>query len=245
VDSETPTTKGISVTLQDQRVVVLGGTSGIGLATAQLAAAQGAAVIVASSNPESVQRALATLPDSATGAALDLTDPAAVSAFFAGLDPFDHLAFTAGEALTLLEVGSMDLAQARSAFQLRYFGALGAVSAAVPRLRPGGSVVLTTGAAADRPGPGWSIAASICGAMDSLTRALAVELAPLRVNAVKPGVVRTPLWRGALEYDEIAGHLPVQRIGEPEDIAAAYVYLMNQPYATGSIVSVDGGHVLV
>ena len=233
------------MTLQDQRVVVLGGTSGIGLATAQLAAGQGASVIVASSNPSSVQRALAALPSSAAGQAVDLTDAAAVAAFFAGLDPFDHLVFTAGEALTLLEVGTMDLAQARQAFELRYFGALGAISAAVPRLRPGGSVVLTTGAAADRPGPGWSVAASICGAMDSLVRALAVELAPLRVNAVKPGVVRTPLWRDALDYDAAAGQLPVQRVGEPEDIAAAYVYLMNQPYATGSIVSVDGGHVLV
>ena len=233
------------MTLQDQRVVVLGGTSGIGLATARLAAAQGATVIVASSNSESVRKALATLPRSATGAAVDLTDSAAVAAFFAGLDPFDHLVFTAGEALTLLEVGTMDLDEARAAFELRYFGALGAVSAAVPKLRPGGSVVLTTGAAADRPGAGWSVAASICGAVDSLVRALAVEIAPLRVNAVKPGVVRTPLWRDALDYDETAQHLPVGRVGEPEDIAAAYVYLMNQPYATGSIVSVDGGHVLV
>ena len=233
------------MTVQDQRVVVLGGTSGIGLATARLAADQGATVIVASSNPSSVQRALTALPSSASGQAVDLTDSAAVAAFFAGLDPFDHLVFTAGEALTLLAVGAMDLVQARQAFELRYFGALGAVSAAVPRLRPGGSVVLTTGAAGDRPGPGWSVAASICGAMDSLVRALAVELAPLRVNAVKPGVVRTPLWRDALDYAEAANHLPVQRVGEPEDIAAAYVYLMNQPYATGSIVSVDGGHVLV
>jgi NAD(P)-dependent dehydrogenase (short-subunit alcohol dehydrogenase family) len=233
------------VTLQDQRVVILGGTSGIGLATAQLAATQGATVIVASSNPESVQRALATLPDSATGAAVDLTDSAAVATFFARLDPFDHLVFTAGEALTLLEVSTMDLAQARAAFELRYFGALGAVSVAVPKLRPGGSVVLTTGAAADRPGPGWSVAASICGAVDSLVRALALELAPLRVNAVKPGIVRTPLWRGALEYDETARQLPVQRVGEPEDIAAAYAYLMNQPYATGSIITIDGGQTLI
>jgi NAD(P)-dependent dehydrogenase (short-subunit alcohol dehydrogenase family) len=233
------------VTLQDQRVVLLGGTSGIGLATARQAADQGATVIVASSNPETVQRAVATLPGSACGQAVDLTDPAAVAAFFAGLDPFDHLVYTAGEALTLLEVGSMDLAQAHRAFELRYFGALGAVSAAVPKLRPGGSVVLTTGAAGDRPSPGWSVAASICGAMDSLVRALAVELAPLRVNAVKPGVVRTPLWRDALDYDETAQQLPVQRVGEAEDIATAFVYLMNQPYSTGSIVTVDGGHALV
>ena len=239
------------MTLQDKRVVVLGGTSGIGLATAQLAADQGATVIVASSNPESVKRALDTLPAASQGEALDLTDAGAVTSFFAGLEPFDHLAFTAGESLTLLEVASMDLDRARKAFEVRYFGVLGAVCAALPRLRPGGSVVLTTGAAADRPGPGWSVSASICGAMDSLVRALAVELAPLRVNAVKPGVVRSPLWSGmpaedeqAL-YDETAKALPVGRVGEVTDIAAAYVYLMNQGYATGTIASVDGGHVLV
>ena len=139
----------------------------------------------------------------------------------------------------------MDLAKARDAFELRYFGALGAVSAAAPKIRPGGSIVLTTGSAADRPAPGWSVAASICGAMDSLVRALAVELAPLRVNAVKPGVVRTPLWGGQLNYDDAAATLPVGRVGEPEDIAAAYVFLMDQPYASGSILTVGGGNVLV
>ena len=239
------------MTLQDQRVVVLGGTSGIGLATARLAAAQGATVIVASSNPESVKRALGTLPTTASGDAVDLTDPAAVRAFFDGLDPFDHLVYTAGESLTLLEVASMDLVQARKAFELRYFGALGAVSAAASKIRPSGSVVLTTGAAGDRPNPGWSVAASICGAVDSLVRALAVELAPLRVNAVKPGVVRSPLWSNlSVEdqqtlYDETSRLLPVGRVGEVTDIAEAYVYLMNQAYATGTILTVDVGHVLV
>jgi NAD(P)-dependent dehydrogenase (short-subunit alcohol dehydrogenase family) len=233
------------MSLQNQRVVVLGGTSGIGLATARLAAGHGATVIVASSNPESVKRALESLPDSASGEAVDLTDTAAVDTFFNQVGPFDHLVFTAGEALTLLEIDSLDLDKARRAFELRYFAALGAVSAAAAKIRPGGSVVLTTGAAGDRPGPGWSVAASICGAIDSAVRALALELAPIRVNAVKPGVVRTPLWRGGLDYDETARHLPVGRVGEPEDIAAAYVFLMSQGYATGSIVSVDGGHVLV
>ena len=239
------------MTLQDQRVVLLGGTSGIGLATAGLAAAQGATVIVASSNHESVKRALDTLPTTASGQAVDLTDPVAVKAFFDGLDAFDHLVYTAGESLTLLDVASMDLAQARKAFELRFFGALGAVSAAASKIRPGGSVVLTTGAAGDRPNPGWSVAASICGAVDSLVRALAVELAPLRVNAVKPGVVRSPLWSNlSVEdqqtlYDETSRLLPVGRVGEVTDIAEAYVYLMNQGYATGTILTVDGGHVLV
>ncbi len=233
------------MTLHDQRIVLLGGTSGIGLATARLAADHGATVIVASSNPSSVRRALAELPATAEGAAVDLTDPAAVETFFAGLGPFDHLVYTAGEPLTLLELRSLDLARARQAFELRYFGALSAIHAAVPKLRPGGSVVLTSGTAADRSGPGWSVAASICGAADSLVRALALELAPIRVNAVKPGIVRTPLWPDGFDYEAAAESLPVGRIGEPEDIAEAYVFLMNQHYATGSIVTVGGGNVLV
>ncbi|WP_112246870.1 SDR family oxidoreductase [Kribbella monticola] len=233
------------MSIQDQRVVVLGGTSGIGLATARLAAGSGATVIVASSNPDSVERALGELPASVTGTALDLTDTAAVSAFFADLEPIDHLVYTAGESLTLVDARAMDLDRARTAFELRYFALLHTVSAASGKFRPGGSITLTTGTAADRPGPGWSVAASVCGAMDALTRSLAVELAPIRVNAVKPGVVRTPLWPEGFDYEAAGDSLPVGRIGEPEDIAAAYVFLMDQPYASGSILTVGGGNVLV
>lgn len=178
-------------TFSGERVLVLGGTSGIGLAVAALAAERGASVTVASSRTASVERALSELPAGVTGEVADLGDPAATTALLDGVGPIDHLVFTAGEALTLITVDAMDLDAARAAFGLRYFGALAAVTAAVPHLRPGGSIVLTTGVAADRPGPGWSVAASICGAVVSLTRSLAVELAPLRVNAVSPGVVRT------------------------------------------------------
>jgi NAD(P)-dependent dehydrogenase (short-subunit alcohol dehydrogenase family) len=237
--------------LTGKRVVVLGGTSGIGLATADLASQLGAEVTVASSNPDSVKRALETLPPATTGEVIDLTDSTDVARLFDRIDRFDHLVFTAGESLTMLELRAMDLDRARKAFELRYFGMLGAVSAAVPHLRPGGSIVLTSGTAGDRPGAGWSVAASLCGAIDALVRAMAVELAPLRVNAVKPGVIRSPLWSNLDEqtrtalYDGTAGSIPLGRVGETEDVAKAYVYLMNQDFATGTIVTVDGGTVLV
>jgi NAD(P)-dependent dehydrogenase (short-subunit alcohol dehydrogenase family) len=115
----------------------------------------------------------------------------------------------------------------------------------------GGSIVLTTGTAADRPGPGWALAASICGAINGLTRALAVELAPIRVNAVAPGVVRSPLWRLMEEadreqlYQSIGSSLPAGRIGEVDDVAKAYLYCLTQSFATGTILTVDGGTVLV
>jgi NAD(P)-dependent dehydrogenase (short-subunit alcohol dehydrogenase family) len=238
------------MTLTGKRVVVLGGTSGIGLATADLASQLGAEVTVASSNPDTVKRALETLPPATTGDVADLTDNTDVAGLFDRIGLFDHLVFTAGESLTMLELRAMDLNRARKAFELRYFGMLGAVSAAVPHLRPGGSIVLTSGTAGDRPSAGWSIAASICGAIDSVVRAMAVELAPLRVNAVKPGVIRSPLWSNLDEqtrtalYDGTARSIPLGRVGEPEDVAQAYVYLMNQEFATGTIVTVDGGIVL-
>jgi len=238
------------MTLHNKRVVLLGGTSGIGLATAALAAEQGAEVFVVSSNPVSVKRALGTLPATAHGDVADLTDATAVSGTFDRIGEFDHLIFTAAEPLTLLNVGTMDLDAARQAFQLRYFGALGAVSAATAHLRPGGSVVLTSGSAADRPGAGWSVAASICGAMDALVRALAVELAPLRVNAVKPGVVKSPLWANMAEadrqrmYADTGASILLGRVGETSQIAQAYVFLMNQEFATGTILTVDGGSAL-
>jgi NAD(P)-dependent dehydrogenase (short-subunit alcohol dehydrogenase family) len=239
------------MTLQGAHVLVLGGTSGIGYAVAESAAAVGAQVTVVSSNAERVGRAVRSLPAGTAGHAADLTDATAIAALLGEIGPIDHLVFTAGENLTLSTVDDLDLDAARRFFALRYFGALAAVKAAAPLIRPGGSIVLTTGNAKDRPQSGWSIGSSICGAIEALTRALAVELAPTRVNAVSPGVVRSPLWDGLEEtvreqlYADTAKSLPVGRVGEPRDIAEAYLYLMNERFATGSIITVDGGGVLV
>ncbi|MET7672932.1 SDR family oxidoreductase [Micromonospora luteifusca] len=233
--------------LSDQRVVVLGGTSGIGLATATRAAREGAQVAVASSNQRSVDRALATLPAGTQGYAANLTDPGDVARLFQRLGAFDHLVYTAGEPLALMSVDALDLSAARTAFDLRYFGSLSAVNTALPYLRPGGSITLTTGTANHRPSAGWSVAASITGAIDALVRALAVELAPLRVNAVSAGVIRSPLWDPLPHetreqmYAQLGESLPLGRVGEPEEVAEAFVYLLRATYATGTVVTVDGG----
>ena len=236
--------------LHEQRVVVLGGTSGIGFATAKAAADRGAEVTVVSSRPASVSRALADLPPGTRGKAADLTDTAQVSRLFEDLGSIDHLVFTAGEPLALMSLDTLDLDKAREFFTLRYFAALWAVRSSIPHLRPGGSITLTTGIASHRPGPGWAVAASICGAVESLTRALAVELAPIRVNAVSPGVVRSPLWASMTPasreqfYRDTAASLPAGRVGEVDEIAQAYLFCLTQPFATGSILTVDGGAVL-
>lgn len=239
------------MSLKDKRIVLLGGTSGIGLATAQAAAQEGAAVVVVSSRQSNVDQAVASLPKNAEGHAADLSSEEAVRGLFERIGAFDHLAFTAGESLQLGNLATTPIENGRKAFELRFWGAYTAAKYAGALIRPGGSIVLTTGIASLRPRAGWSVAASICGAIDALTRALAVELAPIRVNAVSPGVVRTALWssmpaadRDAM-YRDIGAALPAGRVGEPGDIAQTYLYLMDAAFSTGQIVVVDGGTVLV
>jgi NAD(P)-dependent dehydrogenase (short-subunit alcohol dehydrogenase family) len=239
------------MTLNGQRIVVLGGSSGIGLATAQAAVREGARVVIASSRKDRIETALVTLPTGSEGHVLDLADGDATMAFFARLGSFDHLVFTAGETLQLGSLAATDLEAARRFFALRYWGAYCAAKYGSSSIREGGSIVFTSGIAAQRPHPGWALGASICAAMEGLTRALAVELAPVRVNIVSPGVVRTPLWanmaeadRGAL-YQQTAERLPVGHVGDAAEIAEAYVYLMRQTYSTGQVLVVDGGAVLV
>src|SRR6202021_1647268 len=181
--------------LQDKRVVVLGGSSGIGLEVAKQAASQGASVVIASSSAERVQKAVKSIGGEAQGQAIDVSDERAVATFFSKLGTFDHLVFTAGDSLHLHELAATDLQQARRAFELRYWAALAAVKYGSPHIRKEGSIVLTTGIAGQRPQKGWVLAASVCGTIEALTRALAMGWAPIRVNAASPGVVRTNLWQ--------------------------------------------------
>ena len=172
--------------MQNKRVVVLGGSSGIGLEVAKQAVSQGASVVIASSSAERVRKAVESIGGKAQGQAIDVSDERAVAIFFSKLGAFDRLVFTAGDNLHLHDLAATDLPSARHAFELRYWAALAAVKYGSPHLRKEGSIVLTTGIAGQRPQKGWVIAASVCGTIEALIRALAVELAPIRVNAVSP-----------------------------------------------------------
>jgi NAD(P)-dependent dehydrogenase (short-subunit alcohol dehydrogenase family) len=237
--------------LRNKRVVILGGSSGIGLAVAQQVVEHGAELVVASSNTQRVQQAITSLGGKAQGHTLNLLDETAIQTFFQKLGDFDHLVFTAGDTLQLGELAVADLKKARQAFELRYWAALASVKYGTPHIRAGGSIVLTTGIAGQRPRKGWVIGASVCGTVEALTRALAVELAPIRVNAVSPGVVRTNLWQNMQEheregmYESVGKTLLVGRVGEASDIARAYLFLMQEGFSTGQIVVVDGGTLLV
>ena len=236
--------------LENARVLIIGGTSGIGLGVAQAVAERGAVPIVASRRQSSVDRALAQLPDGARGGAIDLADAAALARFADTTGGIDHLVFTAGESLEMAKLADLTPEAMTGFFATRFIGALSAVRLFAPRITHGGSITLTSGTAAHQPGFGV-LPVSICGAMNAATTALAVELAPIRVNAVAPGVVRTPLWdamgdnhRQAM-FDQAAQDLPLGRIGEVADAARAYVYCMEQDFGTGVVLTVDGGTLLV
>lgn len=230
--------------LEDKKVILLGGTSGFGLATAHAAARAGAHVVIASRTQSNVDKALTELPSGVTGTTVDVTDEAALHHFFTGLDGFDHLVVTAGDSAPAF---NPSIQQARQAFEVRFWGLYLATKVAAPHIRPGGSITVTNGIVAIRPWKGWALTSAIAGAVESFTRGLALDLAPIRVNAVCAGVVKTPLWSGMTEaeretmYADTANKLPVGRIGEPEDIAETYLYLMQSEFTTGQIVIIDGG----
>jgi NAD(P)-dependent dehydrogenase (short-subunit alcohol dehydrogenase family) len=238
-------------TLKGKRIVILGGSSGFGFATAKLAASEGAAIVVASSRQESIDRALSLLPEGTEGHVLDLSNEKQVRDFFNRIGEFDHLVFTAGENLQISELSTTSLEQARGFFDLRYWGAFMAVKYGSSHIKSGGSIVLTSGLASQRPSKGWSVASSVCGAVESLTRALAVELAPIRVNVVCPGMVKTDLWNNIPEndrkamFESIGQTLPTGRVGEAHEVAETYLYLMREGFSTGQTVIVDGGASLV
>jgi NAD(P)-dependent dehydrogenase (short-subunit alcohol dehydrogenase family) len=238
-------------TLEGKRVVVIGGTAGMGLATAHATAAAGGQIVVVSSQQVNVDKVLTELPAGAQGETVDVRKEAEVKALFDRLGAFGHLVYTAGEAMTLAPVVDTEVSVVRQFFETRFWGAYAAVKYAAPHIRTGGSIVLSSGGSSQRPGPGWAVASAALGAMEALGRALAVELAPIRVNVVRPGMVRTDVWREfpqevREELFRLTGSaLPVGRIGDTADVARTYVHMMEQEYATGTVVTVDGGGLLI
>ena len=232
--------------LRDQRLVVLGGTSGLGLALAELAIAEGASVVVAGNSAVGAEKAKAQLGERAEAIALDIGNEAEVAAAFERIGTLDHLVTTAAK-LTYAPLGELSVDAVTAMLASKFWGPFFAARAAAPRLRTGGSITFFSGLAADRPGPGTSVVAAVNAGLEGFARALAVELAPLRVNCVSPGVVATAGWnfmpeadRNAL-FEHLRSTLPARRIGEPRDLAEAALAVMTNPYVTGTVLHCDGG----
>ena len=238
------------MSLKNSTVVILGGSSGIGLATAQAARDEGAKVIITGRDAARLDNARAALGDRVESRVLDAGDEAGTRALFAGLPALDHVFITAG-TLVLDAKLAPDTATLEPALDMRFWGALYAAKYAAPKIRSGGSITFMSGTASRRPLPGASVATASCGAVAAFARGLALDLAPIRVNTIQPGYVDTPLFDGIFgaQRDEIlaaaGAKLPVGRIGRPEEIAQAVLFLMKNGYVTGINLVVDGGGLLV
>lgn len=232
--------------LAGKKVVVVGGSSGIGLATAELAKAQGAEIIIASRNADKVKAAAAKL--GAKGIPADVTSDQSVSDLFRACGPADHIVVSAAQLRTgPFKTVAMD--DVRATMEGKLWGAWRCARAAV--IKPGGSLTLVSGFLSIRPRPNSAIVSASNGALESLTRALALELAPVRVNCVSPGIIDTPIRAAMPEaarndmLSKAAASLPVKRVGLSEDVAQQILVFMTNGFMTGSIVYLDGGALVV
>lgn len=232
--------------LAGKKVVVIGGSSGIGLATAELAKNEGADVVIASRNSERLKAAAEKF--GAAAIPTDITSDESVASRFRNCGPVDHVVVTAAQLRTgPFKTVSMD--DVRATMESKFWGAWRVARAA--EIRAGGSLTLVTGYFSIRPRPGAAIVGAVNGALESLTRGLALELAPVRVNAVSPGTIDTPIRSSMPEaarsdmLAKAAAALPVGRVGVGEDIAAQILTFMTVGFATGSIVYIDGGALII
>ena len=232
---------------QGQNIIIIGGSSGIGLATAKQAKDAGANLFLISRNPQRLREAAEAIG----GATQIISDIAAPQpAIFAGIDRIDHLLITAGTVhlQPLKDQSEADLSKVMSE---RLIGPLLAIKAALPLLHPASSITMTSGQFASRPAAIGAVVAAAVAAVESTVRALALELSPMRINAVSPGWVDTPLLDGlmgeakAQVLEQTASTLPSRNIGRAEDIAHAILFLMANRFVTGEVLHIDGGGRLV
>jgi NAD(P)-dependent dehydrogenase (short-subunit alcohol dehydrogenase family) len=235
--------------LAQARLLVIGGSSGIGEATAAMAREAGACVTMASRSTDRLAAAQARLPPGVETAGLDVSDDTAVQAFFATHPPWDHVVL-AGSATQTGPVRGLSLEAARASADNKFWGAYHVARHAI--VADGGSITFVSGVYAQRPQPDAVLQGALNAAVEALARGLALELAPrVRVNTVSPSTTVTPLWdklgpdgRRA-KFDAMRKRLPLQRVAEPADIAQAILFVATNRFATGSTVLVDGGDALV
>jgi NAD(P)-dependent dehydrogenase (short-subunit alcohol dehydrogenase family) len=236
--------------LEGKRVLIFGGSSGIGRATAFLAHQKGARLVLAARDLEKLERVQKELGAGVEIAPLDVSDEAAVKSYFASLDPVDHIMVTVGGPL-YVTLAEMDFEQARDVVQTAIWGSMYIARYGSPRIRSGGSLTLMTGSGIHRPGIGFSLGQVVGRGIEALTENFALELAPIRVNALAPGFVDTPLSAFILgeglqaRRDELTRILPIHRVIQPEDVAFLAVHVMENSVLSGSILTLDGGQRLI
>lgn len=238
------------MTFKGKHIVVVGGASGIGQGIAAAALEQGADVTIAGRTAASLSSAAKLFDGPVRTVRLDLGDAACAAQGFAEIGLYDHLVITAAD-LTYAPLVDMEVEAISRMLEAKFWGPVNAVKHGLSTLQPGGSILFFSGLAANRPGKGTSIVAALNAGIEGFTRALAVELAPIRINAISPGVTPTPGWdfmpadqRDAF-FESLANVLPAGRVGKPSDIADAALMILSNGFITGEVLQVNGGGHLV
>ena len=235
--------------LKGKTVLVVGGGSGIGKAIAAQAIKASANVIISSRDSAKLKAAIADL-GAGKDVPVDMTDPASVATWADALPQVDHLVISASSAAhgPFAELTEPDL---RRMFDAKFFGPYAMAKAALSKIRSGGSITLFSGVLSRRPGMNCTGLGAVNGAVEALTRGLALELGPdLRVNCLSPGMVRSEAYSGMEEsaregmYEATGASLPVGRVGFVDEAAEAAMFLMANTYTTGVVLDVDGGHMI-
>lgn len=234
--------------IENESVVIIGGSSGMGLAIAKEAADAGAAVIIAGRSQGKLDEAIRVIAGDVATYIVDLSDEGSVMKLFQSIGSFDHLVIT-GSSVKTGQLRELSLADARASMDSKFWGAY--MAARYAQIRPKGSITFFSGILSRRPSPGLASLAAINAAVEALGRALALELAPIRVNVVSPGLTDTPAYATMPDdarkgmFAAVAKRSPVGRVGRPEDIASLTLELMRNSFLTGLVVDVDGGAMLV
>jgi NAD(P)-dependent dehydrogenase (short-subunit alcohol dehydrogenase family) len=237
--------------LKHSRVLIAGGTSGIGLATAGLLVDCGADVIINGRDPERLARACHSLGERALGVAFDASQGDERARAFAKIGAFDHLVVALSGGKGAGRFAALQQADLRSGFEAKFWTHLAVAQSSLEYLARSGSITFVSAISARAANPGTAGLSAINAAIEGLVRPLAIELRPRRVNAVSPGVVDTPWWNWMKEddkraaFDRFAGATPVGRVGAPRDIAQAIVFLIGNSFMTGCVLECDGGLRLV
>lgn len=230
--------------LAGSRVLVVGGSSGIGLAVATMAAGRGAQVTIAGRDESKLEAAVALIGDSCTGRRIDTTDDASVEDFFASETPFDHVIVTAAKP-SGGPVRDVPMDDALEIFSSKFWGSYRV--ARLAQVVPDGSITFVSGLAGRRPRPHRVLVGAACAALESMTRGLALEFAPVRVNCVSPGATDTPLLRAGFPngIEHVAEANPTRRIGEPDEVAQQILACAENGFMSGAVIDLDGGRALV